>query len=75
MGLPRGGGDVVVVLRDVQRLSGHDPCSWGAEQAAKGRGYCGAAATPMQVVAQGGGHQNGVNIGQVQSSISHWRPH
>jgi hypothetical protein len=71
----RGGGVAVVVLWAAQHLSHCDPCPQGAKQAARGHGYCGAAAPPMRVVAQGGGHRNGVNIGQVQSNISHWRPH
>ena len=41
----------------------------GGEQAVKGPKHYGAVLAPMWVVAQGGGHQNGVNIGQAKSSI------
>ncbi len=75
VGVAKGGGVAVVVLWAAQHLSRCDPCPRGAEQAARGHGYCSTAVPPMRVVAQGGGHWNGVNIGQVQSNISHWRPH
>jgi hypothetical protein len=75
VGVAEGEGIAVVVLWAAQRLSRCDPCPGGAEQVARGHGYCGAAAPPMRVVAQGGGHRNGVNIGQEQSNISHRRSH
>ena len=75
VGIAEGGGVVAVVLRAVQHLSGHDPYPWGAEQVAEVHECCNTVLAPMWVVAQGGGHQNGVDTGQAQSSISHWRPH
>ncbi len=75
VGIAEEGDVAVVVLQAAQCPSHHGPCLRGAEQAAKGLEYCDVAVAPMQLVAQGGGRQNRVNIGQVQSSISNQRPH
>ena len=75
VGIAEGGGVVASVLRAVQHLSGSDPYPWGAEQVAEVQECCDAVSAPMWVVAQGGGHQNVVDTGQAQSSISHRRPH
>jgi hypothetical protein len=75
VGIAEGMGVIVVVFWAVRCLSGCDLYPGGVEQVAKGHEYCDAVSAPMWVVAQGGGHQNGVNIGQPQSSISNWRPH
>jgi hypothetical protein len=75
VGIAEEGDVAVVMLQAAQCPSRHGPCLRGVEQAAKGLEYCGVAVAPMRSVAQGGGHRNGVNIGQVQSSISYWRPH
>ncbi len=75
VGISEEGDVAVVVLQAAQCPSCHGPCLRGAEQAVKGLEYCGVAVAPMRLVAQGGGHRNGEDIGQVQSSISYRRPH
>jgi hypothetical protein len=75
VGIAEEGDVALVVLQAAQSPSSHGPCLWGAEKAAKGLEYCNVAVAPMRLVAQGGGRWNGVNIGQVQSSISYQRSH
>ncbi len=75
VGIAEEGDVAVVMLQAAQCPSCHGPWLWGAEQAAKGLKYCGVVVAPMRLVTQGGGRWNGVNIRQVQSSISYWTPH